>query len=173
MNYHSNAVLKLTFFNDMFSKLRWRFSIYNISETWVAENIDNEINRYYRTWLQIPISSNITDLSLPKKMLGFNIKTAQQIQAQCKLSVRRIFKTSRNEKIRTLHNLISSKNVKSDFILECATVPENHQIKQHPTKASSKQSNVSTWNGFLNLNKQSGIISSLVEQFPANSLINW
>ena len=76
MNYHSNAVLKLTFFNDMFSKLRWRFSIYNISETWVAENIDNEINRYYRTWLQIPISSNITDLSLPKKMLGFNIKTA-------------------------------------------------------------------------------------------------
>ena len=76
MNYHSNAVLKLTFFNDMFSKLRWRFSIYNISETLVAENIDNEINRYYRTWLQIPISSNITDLSLPKKMLGFNIKTA-------------------------------------------------------------------------------------------------
>ena len=65
----------------VFSKLKWRFSIYNISETWVAENIDNEINRYYRKWLQIPISGNITHLSLPKKMLGFNIKTAQQIQA--------------------------------------------------------------------------------------------
>ena len=65
----------------VFSKLKWRFSVYNISETSVAENIDNEINRYYRKWLQIPISGNITHLSLPKKMLGFNIKTAQQIQA--------------------------------------------------------------------------------------------
>ena len=67
----------------VFSKLKWCFSICNISETWVAENIDNEINRYYRKWLQIPISGNITHLSLPKKMLGLNIKTAQQIQAQC------------------------------------------------------------------------------------------
>ena len=35
--------------------------------------------------MQIPISGIINHLSLPKKMLGFNIKTAQQIQAQCKL----------------------------------------------------------------------------------------
>ena len=28
-------------------------------------------------------------------------------------------------------------------------------------------------NSFLNLNEQSGIIRSLVEQFPANSLIYW
>ena len=47
----------------IFSKLKGRFSVYNTSET------------------QIPISGNITHLSLPKKMLGFNIKTAQQIQA--------------------------------------------------------------------------------------------
>ena len=46
----------------VFSKLKWSFSIYNISKTWVAEDIDNEINRYYRKWLQIPVSSNITHL---------------------------------------------------------------------------------------------------------------
>ena len=32
----------------VFSKVKWHFSIYNISETLVAENIYNEINRYYR-----------------------------------------------------------------------------------------------------------------------------
>ena len=32
----------------VFSKLKWRFSICNTSETWVAENKDNKINRYYR-----------------------------------------------------------------------------------------------------------------------------
>ena len=173
INYLSNTVVKLTSFNDVFSKPKWCFSVYNISKTCVAENIDNEINRYYRKWLQIPISGNITHLSLPKKMLGYNIKTAQNIHAQCKLSVRRILKMSRNEEVRTLYNLTNSKNVESDFILNSTRVPEIRQIKQHSTKALSKQTNESTWNGFLNLNEQSGIIRSLVEQFPENSLIKW
>ena len=56
---------------------------------------------------------------------------------------------------------------------ESTRVPQNRQIKQRTTKALSKQSNESTWNGFLNLNEQSEIIRSLVEQFPANSLISW
>ena len=38
-------------------------------------------------------------------MLGFDIKTAQKIQAQFKLTARRILKTSQNEEIRTLYNL--------------------------------------------------------------------
>ena len=113
----------------VFSKLKWRLSVYNISETWVVDNIDNEINRCYRKWLQIPISGNITHLSLPEKMLGYNIKTAQNIQAQCKLSVCTILKTSRNEEVRTLYNLTSSKNIKSDFILNSIRVPEIRQIK--------------------------------------------
>ena len=132
-----------------------------------------KINRYYRKWLQIPISGNITHLNLTKKMLGYNIKTVQNIHAQCKLSVCRILKTSRNEEVRTLYNLTSSKNVKSDFILNSIRVPEIRQIKHNSTKALSKQTNESTWNGFLNLNEQSGIIRSLVEQFLANSLIKW
>ena len=107
-----------------------------------------------------------------RKCLVLTLKTAQQIQAQCKLIVRRILKTSRNEEIRILYNLTSSKNVKSDFILESTGVPENRQIKQHSTKALSKQSSESKRNGFLNINKQAGIIRSLVKQFPANSLIN-
>ena len=36
-----------------------------------------------------------------------------------------------------------------------------------------KQSNKSKWKGYLNLIEQSGIIRSLVEQFPANSPIDW
>ena len=78
-----------------------------------------------------------------RKQLKKYIKTVQKIQAHCKLSVRRILKTSRNEEIRTLYNLNNNKNVKSDFILESTKVPENLQIKQ-PSKALSKQSSEST-----------------------------
>ena len=32
----------------VFSKLKLKITIYNIFETWVAESIDHEINRYYQ-----------------------------------------------------------------------------------------------------------------------------
>ena len=32
----------------VFSRLKWRFSVYHLTETWVSENLDETINRYYR-----------------------------------------------------------------------------------------------------------------------------
>ena len=32
----------------VFSKLKWRFSVYHLTETWLSQNLDNVINRYYR-----------------------------------------------------------------------------------------------------------------------------
>ena len=64
-------------------------------------------------------------------MLSFNIKTAPQKQAQCKLSVCTILKMSRNEEIRTLHNRTNKKNVKSDLILESTRI---HQTSYFPIK---------------------------------------
>ena len=70
----------------VFSKLKWRFSVYHLTETWVSENLDNLINRYFRKWSHFPVSGNMTHLSLPKNKLGLNIKTLQQIYIMCKVS---------------------------------------------------------------------------------------
>ena len=59
----------------VFSKLKWRFFVYPLTNTWVSENLENEINRYYRKWLHFPVSDNMTHLSIPKNKLGLNIKT--------------------------------------------------------------------------------------------------
>ena len=97
----------------VFSKLKWRFSIYHLTETetWVSENLDNVMKRYYRKWLHFPVSGNIAHLSLPKNKLGLNIKTLKQIYVECKVSVRQTRKLSRNEEIRTLYQLRNNKNV--------------------------------------------------------------
>ena len=137
------------------------------------ENIDNEINRYYRKWLQILINGNILHLRLPKNVLGYNIKTATEIHAQYKLSVLIILTTSRNEETRNLHKVTNNKNVTYDYTLESTTATEKHQTKQISSKTLSEQTNDSVWTGFLNLNKQSVIIRSLVEHHPDKSLINW
>ena len=79
----------------VFSKLRSSFSIYDLTETWVKQKLDDSIlNKYYRKWLNMPMSGNISHLHLPTKSLGLNISAAKQVYNNCKLSVRTILKTS-------------------------------------------------------------------------------
>ena len=35
----------------IYSKIRWRFSIYRLSETWVIQNLDSIIKEYVKRWL--------------------------------------------------------------------------------------------------------------------------
>ena len=103
--------------------------MHNLSKTWISENLDSHINRYYQKWLNIPVSRNITYLSSPKSNLGFNIKSCQQIYVECRLGVCRTLKTSLNENVRNLYKLISTKNVNSDSILEKINSTEKRIIK--------------------------------------------
>ena len=60
----------------VFSKLRWSFSIYDLTETCAKQKIDDVIlNKYYRKWLNMPISGIISHLRLPTKSLGLNISS--------------------------------------------------------------------------------------------------
>ena len=64
----------------VFSKLRWSFSINGFTEIWVKQQIDHAIlHKYYRKWLDMPISGNISHLHLPAKSLGLNISAAKQV----------------------------------------------------------------------------------------------
>ena len=39
----------------VFSKLKVQFSIYNLTETWVTETLDNKFSKFYHRWLQIQV----------------------------------------------------------------------------------------------------------------------
>ena len=145
--------------------------MYKFSETWFPENLDSHRNRYYRKWLNIPVSRNITHLILPKSKLGLNIETCQQIYVTCKFSVRRTLKTSLNKDIRNLYKLTSTKNVNSDSILEKINSTKKQIIKKRSCALLSTQRKESTWNGFLNLKEQCCIISFLVNLTPPTHLV--
>ena len=84
-----------------------------------------------KTELKSEVLKNISTIDkLPLK--------CRHIQAQFKLTARRILKTSQNEEIRTLYNLTSSRNVKSDFMLKSTRVSENRQVKQNSTKVTGQ-----------------------------------
>ena len=41
------------------SKLSWNLNIADIDITWVKQSLDNIVNQYVRSWLEIPISGTL------------------------------------------------------------------------------------------------------------------
>ena len=156
----------------VYAKFRWRFSIYPLTETWITNNIDNNINRYIRKWLQIPISGNITHLRLPTKKLGMNLRSAKDIYSDCKLTVRRILMSSKNMEIKRLWKLTSGKNVKEDALLVRANV-NVPSLKKAIDKTNNNNRNDDIWKKFMGLHEQNKIISFMLDVCPIRSIQKW
>ena len=164
----------------VFSKLRWRFSIYDLTETWVDSNIDNIINKYMRKWLQFPVCANITHLTFPNKKLGMNIKSAKTLFNQCQLSTRRILKQSKNPEIQSIYAATSSKHINHDSIINSVAsesrnlaVTTNKQFNSRVDREHSTSVLKNTWNKFMNLNEQSILISHIVKVCPTKIINMW
>ena len=155
------------------SKLKWRFFAYHLTETWVSQNLENVINRYYHKWLHFPVSGNIAHLSLPKNKLGLNIKTLKQIYVKCKVSVLQTLKLSRNEEVRTLYQLTNDKNVNTGCLINSIDIAEKHLFRNKKKSVLSKATKETIWNKFLGLKEQCGIIKFLVNTILTNQLVQW
>ena len=150
----------------VFPKLKWRFSVYHLTKTWVSENLDNVINWYYRKWFHFLVSGNITHLSLANNKLGLNIKTLKQIYVECKVSVRQTIKLSRNEEFRTLYQLSNNKNVNTDCLINSIDITEKVLFRDKTKSVLSETMKKTLWNEFLDSKEQCGIIKFLVNLIP-------
>ena len=161
----------------IYHKYRWEFSIYDLTETWIAENIDNVIGKYVRKWFQLPISANIEHLSFPTRKLGVNFSFAKTIYMKCKLSVRRILKMSKNGEIRRFYAETSAKNVRSDSVINSvvSSHPElnNKQINSKTDQAFNKAHQKSVWNNFMELKEQNVIIKHISDACHSKVISMW
>ena len=71
----------------VYSKLRLDLTIYHLPETWIAENLDNKVNRNTRKWLSIPISGNVNHLCLKVKNLGIGLQHTSDIYGYNQISL--------------------------------------------------------------------------------------
>ena len=114
--------------------------------------------------LNIPVSRNMNHLS---------IQTCQQIYVERKPAIRRTLKTSLNKDIRNLYKLTSTKIVNFNSILENINYTEKRIIKNRSCALLSNQSKQAMLSGFLNLKKQCGIISFLLNLTLPTHLVQW
>ena len=173
-----NALNKISIIQHyVYSKYRWIFSIYELSETWVVENIDNVIGKYVRKWFQLPVSANIQHLSFPTCRLCMNFQFAKTIYQKYKLSLRRILKQSKNVEIRKLYSITSPQHVRSDSIVNSVlrSSPESNpkQVSKITDQVFEKRLKKETWNNFMEIKEENVIIKHIVSTCPAKVISMW
>ena len=145
----------------------------------LSENLDAVISRFTRKWLQLPVSSNFTHLSLPYRKLGLNILTAKHVYIKSQFSVRRILKQSKNVEIQSLYKITSQNNIPSDALLNAAANNNSNPPstnKQFISKTNKKFSSVtqtSIWNKFMELNEQCILIKRLLLVCSPQTICVW
>ena len=149
----------------VYSKLRWRFSIYPLTVTWIQQNLDSVVSRYLRKWLHIPISGNVSHLQFPKSKLGVDFCSMADIYQQCQMSVRRVLRGSTNADIQHLYAVTSSKNVNINEIIENAAIEtsDRYALKTTTDKELAHRNFVETWSSFISLKEQNTLIIRLME----------
>ena len=141
----------------------------------MIQNIDNHFSKFYRKWLELPVSANITHLSLSNSTLGLNIRTAKQIYNECKITVRRILRCSVNEEARKLYEITTIKNVNSDSVVNKAVSEDlpNQEVKEKCKSIFTKEKTESIWNYFIGLKEQCVIIKYIVDVCLTKDISSW
>ena len=101
----------------VYSKLRWRLTTYDISHTWVKQNLDSIVTEYLKRWLNLHQGANARHLFLPTSKFGICLSLPTDVLKACHLVKRSILKTSTNEEMRDLYKLTVKKHIEEDRLL--------------------------------------------------------
>ena len=104
------------------SQLSFDLGIYNISYTWIVENLDSVITNSIRDWLELPVSTCVVEIaSLPASFGGLDIPSLKDTAEKLRLSQRYKLHRSHDEECQSLWKLSSESNVNLDSIIVDST----------------------------------------------------
>jgi hypothetical protein len=100
------------------SQISFDLKLYDVSLTWINQQLDAIVVRHARNWLQLPISSCVAELmALPRNQGGYGIASLRDTAERLRLGQRFRLKHSRNNDIQHLWAATSPSSVNLDAIL--------------------------------------------------------
>ena len=103
-----------------------------------------------------------------------NVKTAKLIYNECKITLRRVLRCSRNEEACKLYEMTTMKNVNSDTIVNKAFSQDlpNNKIKDKYKSILNKEITESVWDNFMGLKEQC-ILKKIIEVSMVKDIQSW
>ena len=114
----------------IYSKLRWRLAIYNFSQTWIEQHLDDKIIAHVKNWLHFHQGANLSHLKLAINKFGFGFQLPSDVYRYCRLSLRRIFFRSINKDMRCLFSLTKYNNISTDSLIVNNNNPKSVLTRQ-------------------------------------------
>ena len=105
------------------SKLSWHLTVAELNITWVKQNLDNVVNSFIWSWLEIPVSGTLDIVTLPYNKYGLNIHKLSTKFTQCQVTFRLCLRNSINADIRRLYNETSK-----DINVQYDTYKNTHEV---------------------------------------------
>ena len=121
----------------IYSKLRWRLAIYNFSQTWIEQHLDDKIIAHVKNWLHFHQGASLSHLKLAINKFGFGFQLPSDVYRYCRLSLRRILFRSINKDMRCLFSLTKYNN--NNVIDHLSTLKEQYTIMRHTRQVTLKK----------------------------------
>lgn len=119
-NLKIKAQLKLKILKSYIpAQLNFDLRIYDLSYTWIEQNLDAAIVNAVNDWIELPHGSCTAEfLHLPSKLGGYGIPSLKMTAQKLRLSLRFILKNNVNNDLRDIWELSSKNNIHLDSLLE-------------------------------------------------------
>ena len=110
--------------------MSWYLTVPEFNITWVKQNLDDVVNSYIRSWLEIPVSGTLDIVTLTYKKYGLNFHKLSIKFTQNQVTFRLCLRNSTNADIRRLFNDTSKDiNVQYDTYKNTREVIKNTQLQ--------------------------------------------
>jgi len=150
------------------SQISFDFKLYDISLTWINQQLDAIVVRHVRNWLQLPISSCVAELmTLPRNQGGHGIASLRDTAERLRLGQRFRLKHSRNDDIRHLWAETSSSSINLDAILNEDSNYQSVTKKLGNAQAAAATTHIQT------LSLQGALISSITSNLNKSTILSW
>ena len=143
----------------VYSKIKWEFSIYKLSTSWVKQHLDNILTCRIRHWLNLHPGANISHLKQSTSKLGINLSFPSDIFLSCQTTTRRILSQSKDPDVLKIYNDTKKVNIGIDTIIERANGSTNKNKKQICKKVIEQEKKDKSWCHFINLRKKNIMIN--------------
>ena len=149
------------------SQLNFELRLYNLSKTWIQNELDSLITNKIRSWLQYPINTCVEEIvQLPLCHGGLGIPSLKTIAERQSLSVRAGLRDNKDASIRLLWAETSYKNVPIDaFLLNTSFLDARRNLTNDSTSRSLAHVN--------SLEIQGTLVSSINSCLSSQEISRW
>ena len=151
----------------IYSQISFELRLYDFSETWISQQLDNLCTNRIREWTEMPISGCVKEItSLPKELTGLGIPSLLSTHQKLWLGKRSTLKNSYHSPIRQIWNDSKGKHSKADSLLN-----ENDNIKA--AQKSLKIDQIQKLNLTFSLESQGLSARTVTQNIPKKRILFW